>query len=134
MEIRLRLSVLPGAFAVCRLEPTETIPAALLRVALVSITRTAEELSIVCPAEHAPPDARCESGWRCLKVHGPLPFSTTGILASLARPLADAGIPIFAVSTFDTDYVLVEEGQLPRAVDVLRGAGHEVDGAATPSS
>jgi hypothetical protein len=124
----LRLSVLPGTFAVCRLDPLAAIPAPLLRAAWVSITRTADELSIVCAEELAPAGARCERGFRCLVVEGPLPFSAVGILASVAAPLAAAGIPILAVATHDTDYLLVRAERLEAAREALVGAGHEVGG------
>lgn len=122
----LRLSVLPGMFAICRLDPQAPIPASLLRAAWVSITRTAAELSIVCAEELAPAEARCERGFRCLVVEGPLPFSAVGILASVAAPLAQAGIPILAVATHDTDYVLVRAERLEAARDALVAAGHDV--------
>jgi hypothetical protein len=121
-----RLTVVAGTFTVCRLGPDEAVPAGMAESRLVSITRTPHELSIVCPAELAPPGARCEGAWKCLEVQGPLPFSATGILASLAVPLAAAGVSIFAISTFDTDYLLVQEAQLARAVAALAAAGHPV--------
>lgn len=123
----LRLALLPGRYAVCRLGPASALPTGLPAAGFVSITRTPEELSVVCAEELSPPEARCERGWRCLGVRGPLPFSATGILSSLASPLADAGIPIFAVSTFDTDYLLVRDADLDRATHALRAAGHEVE-------
>ena len=91
-----------------------------------SITRTADELSVVCWQKNVPEGVRSEGGWRCLKLEGPLDFSLTGILVSLAAPLAEAGISIFAISTFDTDYLLVNRDDLERSVDALEGAGHLV--------
>ena len=91
-----------------------------------SVTRTDDELSMVCPEEVVPDEARSEEGWRALKLEGPFEFSEVGVLASVAAPLAEAGVRIFAVSTFDTDYVLVKEEQLSPAVAALRGRGHEV--------
>jgi hypothetical protein len=93
---------------------------------LHSIVRTDEELSVVCAAEDASSDAEVSRGWRALKVAGPLDFALTGVLASLAEPLSEAGISIFAISTFDTDYILVKEADLDRAVEVLSDAGHAV--------
>src|SRR5206468_8549222 len=87
--------------------------------AFVSVTRTPDELSIVCPDEAVPPDVEVESGWRALKVPGPIPFDQVGVLAALATPLAAAGISTFAVSTYDTDYVLVREPDLERALAAL---------------
>ncbi len=81
---------------------------------------------IVCLQDSVPPDVTCRRDWRCLKVDGPLGFEQTGVLASLAGPLADAGIPVFVVSTYDTDYLLVSEPQATRAAEVLTGAGHRI--------
>ena len=106
------LTVLPEPLAICRLRPTDRIPSWALEEhdSLSSITRTADELSIVCPEEAVPPDVeRVEGGWRALKVPGPIPFETTGVMASIAGPLAAAGLTLFAVSTYDTDYVLVKD-------------------------
>lgn len=124
MKRGLRLSVVPGVFAVCRLDPAADLPREIARAPFASITRTPEELSIVCEERLAPAGARREGGWRCLAVRGPIPFTATGVLASLATPLAEARVGIFAISTFDTDYVLVKEAQLARAVAALRAAGH----------
>jgi hypothetical protein len=94
----------------------------------LSVTRTATELSIAGPAELVPNGVPVESGWACLEVEGPLAFELTGILARISAPLAAAGVPIFVVSTFDTDYVLVPRAHLERAVEALKGAGHRVEG------
>jgi hypothetical protein len=89
-----------------------------------SATSTLDELSIVCAEEQVPSEVRCEREWACLKLEGPFPFSDTGILSSFVQPLAEGAIPIFAVSTFDTDYVLVKQVSLKTAVQVLKDAGH----------
>ncbi len=123
MKIRLRL--LPERYAVCRLEPHAQIPL-WAGGALVSVTRTSEELSIVCPEQGVPPSVRSEPGWRCLMIEGPIPFETTGIAAAITSPLAAAEISLFFISTFDTDYVLVKEDQIQRAMDVLRESGCSV--------
>ncbi len=120
--------MLAGELAICRLPADAPAPAFPAPAPVLSITRTADELSIVCPAAGAPPGAHVEAGWRALQVAGPLDFALTGILAAIAAPLARAGISIFAVSTFDTDYVLVREAALSEAVAALRQAGHEVSG------
>jgi hypothetical protein len=112
--------------SVCRLDPTAEVPDWAIAGGFFSVTRTAEELSVVCPEDSVPEDVRCEGGWRALKLEGPFEFSEVGVLASVAVPLAEAGVGIFAVSTFDTDYVLVKEEQLEPAVAALRGRGHEV--------
>jgi hypothetical protein len=91
-----------------------------------SITRTEEELSVVCPEAHVPPEVKRETGWRALKVEGPLDFSLTGILASLTAPLAEEKVSVFAVSTYDTDYLLVKGEQLEKAIRALREEGYEI--------
>jgi hypothetical protein len=122
----LKFRRLPATFAVCRLGPDAPVPAAIADTPFVSITRTAEELSIVCPVSQAPQNAKCELPWICFKLEGPFPFSLTGVLASVIDPLAQSGIPIFAMSTFDTDYVLVEEESAESALKALQAAGHEL--------
>jgi len=92
----------------------------------VSISRTSDELSITCGTREVPADVRSELGWTCFKVAGPLDFSEIGIVASLAVPLAVAGIGIFVVSTFDTDYLLVKDAARPRALAALTDAGHTI--------
>ena len=122
----LRLFVLSQAFAICRLNPNETIPGWAYDGEVFSITRTADELSIVCEQINVLEGIQCEAGWRCLRVEGPLDFSLTGVLASLLVPLAEAAISIFSISTFDTDYLLVKEDRLARAIDVLSAHGHTI--------
>jgi len=123
----LLLSVLPDRLAICRLPADSPVPAPPAEGGLWSVTRTRDELSLVLPLAEAPKEGRIEPGWRALQVAGPLDFSLTGILAALAAPLAEAGISLFAISTFDTDYVLVREVDLERAQAVLRAAGHRMD-------
>jgi hypothetical protein len=89
------------------------------------VTGTVEELSVVCDQELVPGGVEAEKDWALLQLEGPFPFSMTGVLASFIQPLADANIPIFAVSTFDTDYVLVKQENLPAAERALRAAGHQ---------
>ena len=124
----MKLLLLPGLFSVCRLGPGAPLPAWAMSgsSSLVSIIRTANELSIVCAQEDTPDDVRQERDWRCLMVEGPLDFSLTGVLSALLAPLADAGVSIFALSTFDTDYLLVRAAQLGLAVEALSAAGHLV--------
>ena len=121
----LRFSRVPGSFSVCRLPAQAAVPEWALRDSFFSITRTADELSIVCPQAQVPPDVHHENDWACLKLEGPFPFSETGILTSFVQPLSDRAIPIFAMSTFDTDYVLVKHAWMDKAVDVLEEAGHQ---------
>lgn len=122
----LTLELLVGHLAICRIAPGEGIPGWARGAGLYSITCTADEVSVVCDEADVPGDVRSEPGWRALKVRGPLDFALTGILASIAAPLADAGVSIFAVSTFDTDYVLIREEALERAMGALAAAGHTV--------
>lgn len=117
------LALLPDTFAVCRLDPTAAIPAWASSGNFTAITRTPDELSIVCAQTSVPAGITAERNWRCLKVVGPLDFALTGILAALAVPLAQAGISIFAISTYDTDYLLVQAAHLAQALTVLREAG-----------
>lgn len=126
----LTLSVLPEEFGICRLETSAEIPAWATGHSFFSITRTLDELSIVCPTTAIPQAVPAERGWRCLKVHGPLDFGQTGILLSLGEPLAKAGISIFVVSTYDTDYLLVPESNFSEAIATLRLAGHSVNAPA----
>jgi len=128
--MNLTLSILPGRYAICRLGAGEAVPdwagPAPGAGRFVSITRTGDELSIVC-AEAAVPDLiRCDRGWRVLAVEGPLDFSLTGVLAALTAPLAEARIAVFALSTFDTDYLLVKDDRLAQAVDALARAGGRI--------
>ena len=126
MRERLELSLMPDRLAVCRLDSTDESE---LRATSggFSVTRTEEELSLVRAAEAVPSDARAERGWRALRIAGTVDFALTGVLASVLAPLGDAGVSIFAVSTYDTDYVLVREGDVERAVEALAAAGHQVE-------
>ena len=121
---QLTLVVVEDTFAICRLGSDASIPGWATVGQFVSITRTAEELSVVCRQDVVPEGIACERGWRCLRVAGTMPFSVVGVLASLTAPLAEAGICVFAVSTFDTDYLLVKADDFESAVDALRRQGH----------
>jgi hypothetical protein len=120
------LSIFPNTFAVCRLQPDEPWPDWPRGGALFSITRTPDELSIVCPESAVPESVQAERGWRCLKVGGPLDFALTGVLSSLTTPLAAAGISVFALSTYDTDYLLLKRDDFDRGLEILAGAGHRI--------
>jgi uncharacterized protein len=124
--MQLKFRRLSGSFAVCRLAPNGPIPAFVSNALFGSITRTAEEMSIVCPTDQAPSNAKCELPWTCFKLEGPFPFALTGVLASFLDPLAKRGIPIFAISTFDTDYVLVKEEHAATAIEILQASGHQL--------
>jgi hypothetical protein len=123
--IALELQILAGAYAVSRLSADASVPE-WAQGELVSLTRTPDELSVVSPAEAVPESIKSERGWRALRVAGPLDFSLVGILAELSGVLAQAEIPIFALSTFDTDYLLVGDRDLERAVRALKSAGHRL--------
>lgn len=122
----LELDLLPETLAVCRLDPGVPLIPILqaLPGGFLAVVRTDDEVSVVCPETAAPDSWRREGGWRAFKVRGPLDFALTGVLASLADPLAAASVSLFAVSTFDTDYVLVREAALERARAALEAAGH----------
>ncbi len=124
--IRLTLTLLQETLAVCRLDADDLMPGWAAGGGFCSITRTADELSVVCSEANVPRDTCCERGWRCMKVVGPLDFSLCGILASLAVPLAAAKVSIFAISTYNTDYLLIKQTDMRAATAVLRTAGHEV--------
>ena len=123
----MRLTPLAGSYALLRLDPWSPLPEWLSDEPFFSITRTVDELSIVCPDECVPASVAAERGWRALKVDGPLDLALPGILVSLASPLADAKIPIFAISTYDTDYLLVRNATFEAACATLERAGHSID-------
>jgi len=132
----LRLTLLAERLAICRLAPDAPVPDWSAGWFL-SITRTPDELSVVCDEVNVPEAVVAERGWRVLMVAGPLDFELTGVLAALAVPLAQAGVGIFTLSTFDTDYVLVREPDVARALAALEGAGHQLErppGAVSPGS
>lgn len=126
MTQRLDLSLLPSRYAICRLSPDANVPDWVWPGAFSSATRTREELSLICEESRVPPGFRAERSRRALRVHGPLDFALTGIIASLSAPLAAAGISIFVVSTFDTDYLLVHESTLEESILALEQAGHTI--------
>ncbi len=125
-RIELKFSFVPGVFAICKLAAAEPLPEWALAGPFISVTRTAEELSIVCHADNLPRDVNSESHWICFKLQGPFAFTQTGILASFIGPLAANAIPIFAISTFDTDYVLIKEEYAGVALQALQQAGHQI--------
>ncbi len=122
--MKLNFSVVNGSFTVHQLAPDGEIPENIFQCAFYSISRTDQELSIVCPSSLAVNSEKSEPGWSCLKIHGPLDFSLTGILADISGSLARAGIGIFAISTFDTDYILVKSEHLEEAKKTLLRANH----------
>lgn len=128
-EVAYALSILEDTFGICRLESGAETPDRVLALDFFSVTRTREELSIVAPEEDLrradlPVEADIEGGWACMKVEGPLDLSLVGVLSEISGTLAGVGISIFAVSTYDTDYILVKNEDLDGAVRALSGAGH----------
>lgn len=120
----MKLHVIPGEFAVCKLADLSGIR---MEAEFWFLARTDEELSLVCRSESVPENhTHLEDGWRMFRIEGVLDFSLTGILAGISHVLADATVGIFAVSTYNTDYVLVKKENLDRAVEALRGAGYEI--------
>jgi len=122
----LKFRQLPGPYAIVRLAPDAPVPAWATQGNFTSITRTADELSIVWPADNLPREVDSPHHWICLKLEGPFPFSQTGVLLSFIEPLSNNGVPIFAISTYDTDYVLIQEEFSEVAISKLQQAGHEL--------
>lgn len=125
---RLTLELLTERLAVVRLPPDADVPQLPLGGALLSLTVTRDEISIVCPEDAAPVGAEIAAGWRALRVAGELDFSLVGIMAALTSALAEAGVSVFTLSTYTTDYLLVREATLEQAITALRAAGHTVTG------
>jgi hypothetical protein len=124
------LDLLPDDYAVCRLPAGSALPTGLVGdgdgAGVVSVTWTANEVSVICRADRVPEGATAEAPWRCLRAAGPLDFALTGVLASMVAPLAAARVTIMAFSTYDTDYILVPSVRLAEAVATLDQAGHPV--------
>ncbi|MGO4855612.1 ACT domain-containing protein [Phaeovulum sp. W22_SRMD_FR3] len=126
MPVSVRLRPLPGLYAVARLDPETPIPAWAEGEGFSSISRSGTELSILCRAERVPAEAQQDAGWRCWELVGPFAFDETGIVLSVIRPLSEAGLGIFVVSTFDGDHLLVKAGDVARAEGLLQAAGHRL--------
>lgn len=122
--MNLTLTVLTDTFAVCRFTSDTSIPDWAYKSSFYSITRSADELSVVCSQKYIQGDGKIDKGWRVLKVEGPLDFSLVGIMANLSGTLAAGGVSIFVISTFDTDYLLVKEENLQKAQRLLVQTGH----------
>lgn len=121
----LRFRLLRGLYGIVRLAPDAPVPVWADRGEFRSVTRTEDELSVVCGMDNLPADVHSSHRWVCLKLEGPFPFSLTGVLLSFIEPLSNNGIPIFSISTFDTDYVLVQEEFIGHALNMLQEVGHE---------
>jgi uncharacterized protein len=121
--------LMDGPYAILRFAEDTAVPEWATRGEFTSITRTSEELSVVCPLENLPADVHSLHRWICLKLQGPFEFSLTGVLLSFIEPLSSNNIPIFAISTYDTDYVLIQEEFWGMSLNALQQAGHVlVDG------
>jgi uncharacterized protein len=124
---RRSLSMMEGSFAICRLDKNAPIPDWAFAGEFISVARTPDELSIVCPQTSVPEGTDCETGWRCLKVESPFEFDLTGMISSVATSLVEEGLVLFVVATQDSDYLLVKETDLEQAVLVLARVGHRVE-------
>jgi uncharacterized protein len=129
---KLKYRILPEPLAVCQLPAGTRVPEWALRGGFFSVAETEDEVSIVCEELQVADGLRAEKGWLGLKLEGPFPFTMTGILTSFLQPLAEACIPVFVVSTFNTDYVLIKREHLERALKALGEAGHERIGSTKP--
>ena len=124
---QLPLELLPDTLAICRLPPEAALPAwVALPGPFLTVSRTPDELSITVLQSAVPAGVRCERDYRAVRVRGPLSPNLVGILLSIAEPLARARLSIFAISTYETDYVLVKARDLPAALDAMRAAGHQI--------
>ena len=122
----MRFRTLRGPYTICKLDAAAAIPDWAATGAFSSITRTSDELSIVCEEANIPPDTRVERGFSCLQLEGPFDFQAVGVLKSFLDPLAQSGVPIFALSTYDTDWILIQDKHWENALSVLIDAGHEM--------
>jgi len=126
IEKILTMKLLNQKFGVCRLDKNELIPEWAKNGDFYSITKTLDELSIVCSQDFIPSNIKCEKDWKALKIEGPLDFSLIGILSSISTILAQVGISIFAISTYDTDYILVKEKDITNAINALANEKYEI--------
>jgi hypothetical protein len=127
---QLKFRLLAGHYCIVRLAADAAVPEWATEGGFTSITRTADELSIVCPADNLPPDVNSQHHWICLQLKGPFPFSQTGVLLSFIEPLSSKEIPIFTISTYETDYILIQEEWAGAALGELQQSGHELLGGA----
>ena len=126
IEKILTMKLLKEKYGVCSLDKNELIPKWAQSSDFFSITKTCDELSIVCSQDHIPNDIKCEKNWRILKIEGQLDFSLIGILSSISTILAQKGISIFAISTYDTDYILVKNKDIDNALNSLAKERYEI--------
>lgn len=122
----LRLDVIEGPYSVCRLEPDDPTPTWIEDSPFWSVTRTTSELSIVCRSDLVPPEIEAETGFRIIGVEGPLPFDAVGVISDVSKALAETGISVIVVSTFETDYLLVRDSDLDLALAALHDRGYVI--------
>ncbi len=122
----LKLSPVQGDYAICKLDQDAEFPEWAAYGEFFSITRTTHELSIICLFEQVPEQIHCQPGWRVLKIEGPFEFSEIGVLAAITGPLAEAQISLLTISTFDTDYIFLQEDKYLQALQILEAAGHSI--------
>lgn len=128
--MKLKLTVLPKKYSICRLSPNAALPHWIVKAEFFSVTRTKDELSIVAEQdEEVSEDIICSRDWRIMKIEGPLDLTLIGLIAEVSGIFKDAGIAIFTLSTYDTDYILVKEVDLKNGVTALESSGHEVIGS-----
>lgn len=125
-SMKLTMKLFTEKYSVCRLDKNTSIPSWAVRGDFFSITRTEDELSIVCLKVNVPSSVKCETDWKMLKVEGPLDFSLVGILSSISSLMAKEKISIFALSTYDTDYILVKENDIEAAINALINNNYDV--------
>ncbi len=124
---RRSLFLLKGLFAVCRLDKKASVPDWAVSKHFFSVTRTDDELSVVCPQEGIPEGVDCEPGWRCLKIESPFEFDLSGAISSVAALLAEADVLMFMIATQDSDYLMIKEYDLERTISVVAQAGYQVN-------
>ena len=123
---QLKLTLLKDKYAICSLPNDALIPDWALTQSLISITRTKKELTIVCKQDIIPPEIQSDLNWRCFRIDGSFDLNQTGVISSISSPLADAGISIYVISTFDTDYFLVKQQNLDQTISTLSNSGHSL--------
>ena len=126
IQRKLKLSLLKDKYGICSLPATAPIPDWALNEAMLSITRTKDELTIVCRHDLIPPQCMSDLNWRCFRIDGTFDLYQTGVISSISSTLAEAGISIYVISTYDTDYFLVQEDKLEQTISVLSNSGHSI--------
>jgi uncharacterized protein len=125
MDHKLKLQLLDEKFAICKMPQFAELPSVFAKGEMCFVMRTDEDLTIISPEFMAPDNGQQEIGYRCIRIAGQTPLNTTGVLISLVKPLTEAGISIFAVSTFNSDYIFLLEEHLVKATQALQHVGHE---------